>query len=790
MNLHSKHILEQYFKFEMFITYRPILVMFLGYIIISTMAEGIKRNSLTNSVNQKTKPSNLSDKYQIGTLISNGTKENCVINVSQTDLFLLEQLARSKVVHYVELNFHFSSSISNSVAKAWRWRMTNNVGKEILSLLALEYIHVSCTLDVGRKTKHVNVTDDPSGCTAAQKDIGVLVAETIVKQLSSEKEICFEEVSNISTQTRCCKSIGKDPVKYDCSATFAESKFLNVLESILSVQTIIVRLLLFPVVVYIGIFLQSKTTNNIKGYYQLTESRMSPSSILSMLFWDGYGKIKSFLRRCLLIGLLFLLFCEVRLFDKLNKFDLFFGVWAFLYPFSKLFSHSYDASECSSLSRCCQEVFSCLHYNIDDVLLLGRENMLGAVCLITLPFNIKRWEKMFLHFFPKEDDHEKLSVCSRNAALFLVYFVLVFIMQIMFVLLFTLDCYLSVLLKLLRSIVNGGSEQNYLIRVVMFLVEFYCLFFTVYFLIYALQHIPGIAISLLSGLLLNVAYFFPYFVLVSILVFYSWMYWTYVEEQYVVLMTLIFEENVKHKLNKKLHATVTSKTITTTITTLSTEPTTRKTVTTSKTTSETTPETTPATTPETTPATATTTLETTTTTPLATMPAITTPCNNGNNAENNDDDGCFKCGICRNQNEVDIDGLTETVCVVSQEVYDSIRKRLLPYHGNLFRFGLNILGISVFAVFSLTLVQVLQASDVSPTIQLFTTFSVGAFPYIMNIVAAQKGEKQKDAWEKQLKHCVESLVKKIAGDKPDLRLTEFFIKHPDQNVGEVRESDV
>ena len=45
--------------------------MFLVYIIISTKAEGIERNSLTNSANQtKTKPTNLNDKYKISTFIS------------------------------------------------------------------------------------------------------------------------------------------------------------------------------------------------------------------------------------------------------------------------------------------------------------------------------------------------------------------------------------------------------------------------------------------------------------------------------------------------------------------------------------------------------------------------------------------------------------------------------------------------------------------------------------------------------------------------------------------------
>jgi hypothetical protein len=47
----------------------------------------------------------------------------------------------------------------------------------------------------------------------------------------------------------------------------------------------------------------------------------------------------------------------------------------------------------------------------------------------------------------------------------------------------------------------------------------------------------------------------------------------------------------------------------------------------------------------------------------------------------------------------------------------------------------------------------------------------------MDIVAAKKGEKQSDAWEEQLKYCVELLVEKLAGNNTDLRRTQYVIQH-------------
>ena len=68
---------------------------------------------------------------------------------------------------------------------------------------------------------------------------------------------------------------------------------------------------------------------------------------------------------------------------------------------------------------------------------------------------------------------------------------------------------------------------------------------------------------------------------------------------------------------------------------------------------------------------------------------------------------------------------------------------------------------------------VLQASDVSPTVQLLTTVSVRAFLYIMNIAAAKKGEEQKDAWEEQLKQRV-NISGRIYGRKTKITHNSFY----------------
>ena len=106
----------------------------------------------------------------------------------------------------------------------------------------------------------------------------------------------------------------------------------------------------------------------------------------------------------------------------------------------------------------------------------------------------------------------------------------------------------------------------------------------------------------------------------------------------------------------------------------------------------------------------------------------------------------------------------------------------MPYHENLLRFAMNVFGISLFAYITLTLVRVLQVNNVSPTVQLLTTFSVSAFPYIMNTIAAKKGDEQKSAWKEQLKHRVKALVNKLTVDKPELRRTQLIVRHELENT--------
>ena len=236
-----------------------ILYVFFVYVIICATAES------RNAGNETRKLISIQNNtHQMNAFASKETNEECRMIVNETDISFLQQLARSKVVHISELHLHFASNISNSIVKKWIWWMTNNVGKEILSVLAMRYT-ATWTLNAGIKKAKIDILDDPPGCIRFENEPGDLIAGAILKQLfvTNEKEICFDKVSNISTKTRCCQNfIGKNPFKYQCYVSQAGSEFVNVLESILSVYHYFISFCGFTLVVYLGSYLQWGNTSD------------------------------------------------------------------------------------------------------------------------------------------------------------------------------------------------------------------------------------------------------------------------------------------------------------------------------------------------------------------------------------------------------------------------------------------------------------------------------------------------------------------------------------------------
>ena len=109
--------------------------------------------------------------------------------------------------------------------------------------------------------------------------------------------------------------------------------------------------------------------------------------------------------------------------------------------------------------------------------------------------------------------------------------------------------------------------------------------------------------------------------------------------------------------------------------------------------------------------------------------------------------------------------------VVPKEIYDRIRKKLLPYDKNLFWVVLKLLWLLVISFGVVEVVRMLHSFNTSDAVKVLVTASVGILPHIFNKISRNaEGEGRKEAWKKELKENVKRLVNEIPNNKIILSL--------------------
>ena len=129
----------------------------------------------------------------------------------------------------------------------------------------------------------------------------------------------------------------------------------------------------------------------------------------------------------------------------------------------------------------------------------------------------------------------------------------------------------------------------------------------------------------------------------------------------------------------------------------------------------------------------------------------------------------------------------EVLLVVSKELYDKIREKLLPYDTNLFYCGLKMIWSIAFSLSIFALINMLNEFNVTGLVQIVTTASVGVMPYIFNIVASKTSEAKTKAWNEQLKMNVKYMVEGLTREDPELARTVLIMEQDndltiDENV--------
>jgi hypothetical protein len=119
---------------------------------------------------------------------------------------------------------------------------------------------------------------------------------------------------------------------------------------------------------------------------------------------------------------------------------------------------------------------------------------------------------------------------------------------------------------------------------------------------------------------------------------------------------------------------------------------------------------------------------------------------------------------CRDKQDdnVDLKENEKLLSVVSTELYENIREKLLPYHTNLFWISLKMLWSFVFSYGIYELVNMLHTFNTTAAVQVVTTASVGVLPYIFNMVSwKNSAEERKEAWKEEMKLNVKRSVGQV-----------------------------
>ena len=302
----------------------------------------------------------------------------------------------------------------------------------------------------------------------------------------------------------------------------------------------------------------SRTEFDLKypEYYKLEESMMSPSSILCRVIWDENGRVVSFIRSLVLVGV----FSYFWYLDGwmtvdgsiiLKCLSVVWGLSFFIFILfrSRITTSALVLNRIKQLRMIGSRFIPWAYWEGNK-----RSDFEIIVHVIILPFNPKVWRNVKKVLYQTCTGFarcltEQLSNRTQNRILKLLalcaYYVLAVLICFVCVCIFLLF-YVGFVLSLpqfylwyllLLACMLEYRTNNFCSRILIFCQAFSLLFCYSFYITIAIWSI----VSILLGLFLNLFYFMPYFAFFSVLTFYCCTYWKTMEEKYFLLKRLIYE---------------------------------------------------------------------------------------------------------------------------------------------------------------------------------------------------------------------------------------------------------
>ena len=498
------------------------------------------------------------------------THKNCVLLKKKSEILEIVELLKSDRIHVVDIRIVFSRNGSYKLNLA-DVKVSDPIGQEILyTLQQWRFKYVTWTLNAGIRHFELNVEESPNDCIDELTDVADFASKNILDIVRSMNLTTHYKVwySFNKLEQICCPTATYNMPK--CSHELC-SKDNSLLYESYVLWDIAAVLMMFGLfwggVSLLSVFL-SRTKFGIKypEYYKLKESMMSMISIFFTIVWEERDRKASFIRSFLLRGVflyfIYLQFGPIRFFDTHILLFLFSGLFFSIpYLFKPKITKSLILGE---IEEECEPscVFSITQRFVDNISVLhvvsdlgyGQSPYFDLIKDITKPFNLKFWEKIpFFDFLTSSlrtrGSNRIFCRFFKFLTLFFCYvFEIVFwsvflCIAIAFYAFFVIPC-VPVLYVFNLIFLAGSLKYSY--------IEFCSNFWSILglidlmslctFFIFSFFVMTFGTQSFVLGLFLNLTYFIPYFAFLAVLLFYCGSYWKSMEEKYLVLKRLIYEE--------------------------------------------------------------------------------------------------------------------------------------------------------------------------------------------------------------------------------------------------------
>ena len=478
--------------------------------------------------------------------------KDCVLEMKENEISQIVELFNSNLVNVVDIHISFSnSSHEGQIFSDFHVSLSNPVGREILYALERpDFRSFPWTLKAGISNFKLNVKGSQNDCIKTGKnatDFALESTQHIVDSinLATNYQVCssFKETSSGKVNQTCCQMTKLSlatKFNYECpkgnSFLFRSDLFW------VCIAYIMVGFSTFYMMWLLLVFV-SRTEFDLKypEYYKLEESLMSPSSILLKVVWVENGRIVSFLRCFVLVGV-FLYFWYLKGWTTVDESIIFNCppvVWGLSFFIFNLF-RSRITNSALILNRIRQLRTMGIKYIAWTSRVEGKRSDFEIIVnAITMPVNPNFWRNVkkvlyrtgFAKCVTEQCSNRKvklLALCFYYVIAVIICFVcacIAFFSSVWFANIVPLMClwYLFLLAGMLEYRTN-----NLCSRILIFCQAFSLLFSYPFYIVTAILSI----VSILLGLFLNLFYFIPYFAYFSVLTFYCYTYWKTMEEKY------------------------------------------------------------------------------------------------------------------------------------------------------------------------------------------------------------------------------------------------------------------